>query len=177
MVMNNSILVSVIIILLIPGCKKDEDKPEMEQELHKSILVESVTYDTDGVVFKITNDISHGFNYNEEYEHNKRIWQDLDSVYFKRFHVLSANLEDKDSYVLIGKGDYVCWRYKYEYTGTRGIYMGFINSYAINEDYKYCIFGTDLGFSTSNYYKIKFPEPVNDTVYVKMSSFFYQLHK
>jgi hypothetical protein len=122
------------------------------------------------------NDISHGFNYNEEFEHMNRVWQNLDSVYFKRLHMLSANIYDKKSYVVVGKGDYVCWKYKYQYTGSRSVYIGFDNPYAVKPEYKYCLFGTDIVFSTNNTFKIRFPEPVNDTVYVKMSSFFVELH-
>ena len=143
---------------------------------HKPVMVENITYDTDGVVFKIVNDISHGFNYNEESEHMNRVWQDLDSVYFKRLHMISTNIYDKKSYVVVGKGDYVCWKYNYQYKGSRSIYIGFDNPYAVKPEYEYCLFGTDIFFSTSNTFKIMFPEPVNDTVYVKMSSFYVELH-
>jgi hypothetical protein len=168
------ILLSAIVFLF--SCTKIEYRPEVPK-VHKPVMVENITYDSSGVIFKITNDINQGYNYQEVAEHGVSDWLILDTIYLKRFYSVSDASIFDDNYVHIGKGDYVCWIYNYEYTGYRNIYMAFKNPKATNVEYSYCIYGTAIGYSSeSNWFMARFPRPVNDTVKVNLSSFFPELH-
>jgi hypothetical protein len=51
--------------MFIFACTKTEYIPIVTDPpvVHKPIMVENMTYDANGVVFKIVNDISHGYKY------------------------------------------------------------------------------------------------------------------
>jgi hypothetical protein len=174
--MKKLLLYCLTLTLAICSCSKDEECPCVETKNHIPKMVESIIYDPNGVVFKITNDINQGYNYQEIVEHGNSFWENIDTIYLKRFYSMSNASVFDSNYVRIGKGDYICWRYNYVYQGYRNIYMAFKNPRTNNLEYSHCIYGTALSYGDNNWFKARFPEPINDTVKVMLSSFFAELH-
>jgi hypothetical protein len=164
---------------LIYSEKNDEvDKPQVEI---RNPFIEEYVYDSGGVVFKITNDIDSLIN------NRTQTLQLIDSLAFKKLHYRNTidSINNKDVYTWMKKGDYVCWRYKYIFDGpinsTNSRY--FISTVIDNPlsttiTDKYCEYSISLYYyqiDTEKYdYKNIFPYPVNDTVYVNISSIFKQ---
>jgi len=100
----------------------------------------------------------------------------IDSIAIKRFHYFGSGLWE--NYVWFKKiGQYVCWRDKYiQEDGTlKWLDLTFPNRYKNLSSGKYCLYSQfimcDQQGSTSVDFNRIFPTPLNDTVYVKLSSF------
>lgn len=162
-------LILCFLSFIFASCKKEEG----ENKPHKdSLLIEEYIHDPTGVVFKIVNDIDSGLNYQEN------LIQKVDSVYLKKFHIFigDTNMYGPTYTWFSKKGQYVCWRYNYIDGIDKLIDIGFPNHFRYYIPWKYCSFLTDVYCSEAlreypNFLR-RFPKPINDTVYCKLSSFF-----
>ena len=155
-----TIIKILLVVIILYSCDKDE--PIIKQNYVDVNLVENYTYDTDGVVFKITNDIKYAFNL------------DFDSLALAKFHfetlyTTKEDLFDRESYTWIPYGHHVNWRYNY--TGEKQITI----IPKITEDTLVVCMVGDVYFRDpseidTDWFQKLFPYPVNDTVYVSISN-------
>jgi len=170
--MKTVILFLLIILLFCVSCKKQDLNPVNKEPYKNSLLIEEYIHDSTGIVFKIINDIDSAYNYQEKFN------QKVDSVYLKKFHIFigDTNMYSTTYTWFSKKGQYVCWRYNYIDGNSKLIDIGFPNHIRYYNPWKYCGFVTYIFCSepSRESYQLlqRFPKPINDTVYCKLSSFF-----
>ena len=152
-----------ILILSIIFYSCDKNDPVEVIEYHDDKLVEELTYDPYGVVFKITNDVNYINSDNES----------PDSLAFGKFHYFDYYetdidaLNNREYFTWIPYKHYVCWRYNY--TGEKQIII------ANTHEDGYFIYGNCKKYSCdpsevdTAWFQEIFPYPVNDTVYVSIN--------
>jgi hypothetical protein len=179
--------ICLILSLLAFSCKKHEDSLDSEDTISEdNRLIQVYTYDSNGVVFKIVNDVDSaayqmqdtygGFYYTFHYK--------VDSICLKNWHYNGPEDFSSENFTWFTKrGQYVCWR---------DVYIGKIRSEKrcdifIPNRYKnlrkvdYLEYGGAIMTDSIAYrhpdFKLVFPEPILDTVYVKLSNmnFIYSL--
>lgn len=173
-------LILCFLSFIFASCEKwnptwsSAEKKERSNPLHKdSLLIEEYIHDSTGVVFKIVNDLDFGYNYQEN------LIQKIDSVYLRKFHIFigDTNMYSPSYTWFSKKGQYVCWRYNYIGIDEKKLIdIGFPNHIRYYNPWKYCGFLTYVYCSEAlrEYPENlrRFPKPINDTVYCKLSSFF-----
>lgn len=136
-------------ILLLVSCTKEEIKP-MDQnkpktppkndstEVYKEVLIEQFSYNSNGVVFKIVNDLDSAFDF------QKNINIKIDSIALRKFHFPGSTDYFHGGWTwFTKKGQYVCWRdsYTHENVGYEGfkwldmVFPSFPN---------YCLYGISV---------------------------------
>lgn len=168
------IITLFILILSIVGisCKKSE---EPSPPVKENLLIEQYTYDSTGIIFKITNDVEHAWNYDA----NNFIGaiQKIDSIALGKFEYNgdSNDYFNKKHYTwFTKKGQYVYWKYKY-LDGLKHLIVVFPNIYNVNNDpgKRYCDYETSLTCTTassaSSQIQLLFPI-VNDTVVMHLTA-------
>lgn len=135
-------LLLLLIIFLFISCEKPSEPPFKNPN-----LIEELTIDSNGVVFKIINDVDSSYNYLVDLVH----W--VDSIYIKKF-------DSEDKRWFSKHGEYVCWRYNY--VDFKIIEIGFVNKFPKTTHQKICSYSI-------NYF---FNKPIEDTVYFKLSTIF-----
>jgi hypothetical protein len=159
----------LIITSLFISCKKDKNNLNDPLPKKENLLIEEFTYDTAGVVFKITNDIDEAWNCQEN------IIEKPDSVYLKKFNFVGDDDPIGPKYTWFTKrGQYACWRYQYIDGGIKYMEIGFLNKHRPYIPYKYSSFAFTIGctiysLESMDFQRI-FPKPVNDTVFVRLSA-------
>jgi len=167
--------ISIILSLLAFSCRKHEDSLDNED----TNLIQVYTYDTNGVVFKIVNDVDSaayqmqdihgGFYYTFHYK--------VDSICLKNWHYNGPeDFSDENFTWFTKRGQYICWRDVYignirsekwcdifipnKFMNLRNVkYLGYCGS----------IMTDSIAYRHPDFKKL-FPEPVDDTVYVKLSN-------
>jgi hypothetical protein len=177
--MNTKILFTTILIfsnIVFIGCKKEK----IDIQKHENLLIEEFVYNPNGVVFKITNDVDSAayqlidlngaFYYTFHFK--------IDSIALKKFLYNGPENPLTNNYTwFTKKGQYVCWKYEYVHISEpydKYIDMVIPNRYKNLSVSKFifyrglttCTYNSSL---TAAFQKV-FPKPLNDTVYVKLSS-------
>ena len=128
-------------------------------------LVEELTYDPYGVVFKITNDVNYINGVGEDVN--------FDSLAFCKFHYYdyyetdSDDLNNREYFTWIPYGHYVCWRYNY--TGEKQVIITNIDAYGRFVYGFIKKYTCDPSEVDTEWFQEIFPYPVNDTVYVSIN--------
>lgn len=155
-----TLLIFLILSITIYSCN-EEESPNKDSNVNDK-LVEEYTYDPYGVVFKIKNDINNAFN------------MDFDSIAFSKFqhnyyNVTVDDLNNVEYFTWIPYGHFVNWRYNY--TGQKFATIitnidteGNISNSAIK------LYSCDPSEIDEEWFQEIFPNPLNDTVYVNISS-------
>jgi len=149
--MKKLIFLFALTILFI-GCEEIyllSSRDPLEEEL---LVIENLTYDEDGIVFNITNDIDTTYHSSEG-----TMWL-IDSVKLVRFHIPWSGKFEGDYCLTFEYGQKANWRYKYKSYPLRII----------------CHIGNDSVFGQAVSYTVIHPEDydlIDDTIKVNLSVF------
>ena len=161
-----SIILSAFLILT---CRKTPDRDSIDK---KYTQVEQYTFDSDGVVFKIINDIDSFKSCQYDSKHK------IDSLLFGKFQHNSIPSNDSlDVYsdiryfTCLKINQYVSWRYKYIDDSIKHIRVVLYLNYPQTCSYSTTLLFDSITASTS-WFQSMFPYPVNDTIEVKVSNIF-----
>lgn len=189
-------VLSISLILVLTTCKKHNDNPNEGTLNEYQELIEVVTMDPNGVVFKILNDIDSSiyqtnFTTNMSPTNANRYFLSpgnetgfrikIDSVCLKKFHYNGPDNLLSNGYTwFTKKGQYVCWRdaYTHEdvgYLGYKWLDLGFPNRHKNLFPERFCMYSQFFmvipeNASLPQFLRI-FPKPINDTVYTRLSLF------
>lgn len=137
----------LLCFILTIACSKKEEK------IKDPFMIEEITFNKLGVVFKIIDDVDSAYNYHIGFTHS------VDSIYIKKILVPTSDNKFNDNYTWFNKhGQYACWRIIYY--DSLFLETGFTNKYPLRSSEKICTY-----FKT-----IKIPLPDRDTVYLKLST-------
>lgn len=141
------------------------------------LLIEEFTNDPTGVVFKIVNDLDSAF-YRAPNEFVDLFKIKIDSVCLKKFMYNGIESPLTNNYTwFTKKGQFVCWRYKYFHTSEpfdKSVDLILPNRHREISPLKFCFYrgSTVCTYESSQTIAFQrvFPQPINDTVHVKLSS-------
>jgi hypothetical protein len=193
---RNFFIPIVTLFFISVACDKTDEEIEIVPKGDYLELIEEITMNPNGVVFKILNDIDSAVYQTNNTTNlsptnlNRYFCAQgtetgfiikIDSICLRKFHYNGPdNLSDVGYTWFTKKGQYVCWRdlYNLEEVGSsdhKWLDLGFPNRYRDIYPEKFCIY-SQLSFTTieeitkEEFLKV-FPKPINDTVYTRLSLF------